>query len=258
MNINIDNININYIVKGYSDDKILLLHGWGSNIGLLKNMIDFLSKTKTVYALDMPGFGQSDQMSCPWCVDNYVDLVIKFIEEMKIDKLSLLGHSFGGRVIIKLVNRENLNFNVDKIILVDSAGIKPKKSIKKIIKVKLFKIGKKIVCSKLVKRMYPNALENLKNRFGSEDYKDATPIMRETLVKTVNEDLTNLLENIKNPTLLIWGEKDTATPFKDAVLMNKLISDSGIVKIENAGHYSFLEAPNLVNRVLESFLKTKE
>ena len=258
MKINIDNLDINYIVEGNSPEKILLLHGWGSNIRLFKNIIDCLSKTKTVYALDMPGFGESDEPPCAWNVDNYVDLVIKFISEMKIEKLSILGHSFGGRVIIKLVNRKNLNFVVNKIILVDSAGIKPKKSLKNILKVRMFKIGKKIVSTNLIKKMYPNALENLKNKFGSQDYKSASPIMRESLVKTVNEDLTYLLKDIKQSTLLIWGDKDTATPIKDAYLMNKLIPDSGIVKIENAGHYSFLEQPILVNRVLESFLKVKE
>lgn len=258
MKINIDNIDINYIVQGDKKEKILLLHGWGANIKLFNNIIDFLSKTKTVYALDMPGFGESQQPPYAWNVDNYVDLVIKFINEMKIEKLSILGHSFGGRVIIKLVNRKKLNFVIDKIVLVDSAGIKPKKSIKNIIKVRAFKIGKKIVSTNLVKKIYPNALENLKNKFGSQDYKSASPIMRESLVKTVNEDLTYLLKNISQPTLLIWGDKDTATPIKDAYLMNKLIPDSGIVKIENAGHYSFLEQPVLVNRVLESFLGVKE
>ena len=122
----INNIEINYIKEGNSDKSILLLYGWGSNIDLFRGIINNLSKTHTVYALDMPGFGKTEDPKNAWCVDDYVDFVIKFIEKMKIEKLSLLGHSFGGRVIIKLVNREQLNFEIDKLILVDSAGILPK------------------------------------------------------------------------------------------------------------------------------------
>jgi len=79
--------------------------------------------------------------------------------------------------------------------------------------------------------------------------------MRDTLVKVVNEDLKDYLPNMKRPTLLIWGTNDTATPLEDAMLMGKLIPDAGLVKIEGAGHYSFLEKPQLVNSVLEAFFK---
>lgn len=253
MRICIDNININYIMEGQGD-AVLLLHGWGSNIKLFNGIIKNLSKTHTVYALDMPGFGESDEPKEAWNVDDYVDFVIKFINEMKITKLSLLGHSFGGRVIIKMVNRENLDFQIDKLILVDSAGIKPVSSNKKTFKGQLYKFLKKIVASKLIRKIFPEALNKLKCKFGSEDYKNATPIMRDTLVKVVNEDLKDLLPNIKNSTLLIWGDKDEATPISDAYTMNKLIKDSGIVTVEGAGHYSFLESPVLVNSVLNSFL----
>ena len=253
MRVGIDNININYIMEGQGD-AVLLLHGWGSNIKLFNGIIKNLSKTHTVYALDMPGFGESDEPKEAWNVDDYVDFVIKFINEMKITKLSLLGHSFGGRVIIKMVNRENLDFQIDKLILVDSAGIKPVSSNKKTFKGQLYKFLKKIVGSKLIRKIFPEALNKLKCKFGSEDYKNATPIMRDTLVKVVNEDLKDLLPNIKNSTLLIWGDKDEATPISDAYTMNKLIKDSGIVTVEGAGHYSFLESPVLVNSVLNSFL----
>ena len=256
MKIDIDNININYIAEG-AGEAVLLLHGWGSNIKLFNGIVKDLSKNYKVYALDMPGFGESEEPKEAWNVDNYVDFVIKFINEMKIKKLSLLGHSFGGRVIIKLVNRKNLNFDIDKLILVDSAGIKPEVKNKKTFKGQLYKVLKKLAKLKLVNAIIPDALNKLKTKFGSEDYKNATPIMRDTLVKVVNEDLKELLVNINKPTLLIWGEKDEATPMSDAYTMNKLIKDSGIVKVEGAGHYSFLENPILVNRVLNSFLGGK-
>lgn len=257
MVINIDDINVNYVVKGEGDN-ILLLHGWGSNIKLFDNMINHLSNSHKVYALDMPGFGESEEPKEAWDVDKYVDFVINFIESMNISTLSILGHSFGGRVIIKMVNRENLTFNVDKLILVDSAGIKPIMQNKKTFKGTMYKFLKSVVSIKFMKKIFPNALNSLKCKFGSEDYRNATPIMRDTLVKVVNEDLKELLPNIKQSTLLIWGDKDEATPISDAHTMNELIQDSGIVTVENAGHYSFLENPILVNSVLDSFLGGKK
>lgn len=249
----INNIEINYIKEGNGDKSILLLHGWGANIDLFRGIINNLSSTHTVYALDMPGFGKTSEPKAPWCVDDYVDFVIKFIEKMKINKLSLLGHSFGGRVIIKLVNREKLKFEIDKLVLVDSAGILPKNK-KKTIKTRVYKVLKVAVGNKISRKMFPNALESLKKKFGSEDYRNASGVMRETLVKVVNEDLEPLLSNISQSTLLVWGTNDTATPISDAKIMEQLIPDSGIVEIKGAGHYSFLEQPQLVNAVLNSFL----
>ena len=78
--------------------------------------------------------------------------------------------------------------------------------------------------------------------------------MRQTLVKVVNEDLTDLIPNITQNTLLIWGKNDTATPIEDGRLMNKLIKNSGIVELE-AGHYSFIDQMYTFNRVIASFLK---
>lgn len=254
MNIKIQDINTNYIVKGEGKN-ILLLHGWGSKLDLFGTIIENLSKNNKVYAIDLPGFGGTDEPKEAWNVDRYVDFVIEFIEKMNIKELSILGHSFGGRVIIKLVNRKNLNFKVDKLVLVDSAGIKPEKSKKTSMKTKVYKILKILVGNKIVSKIFPNLLNNIKKKFGSEDYRNATPIMRDTLVKTVNEDLTDLLPNIKQSTLLIWGDKDTATPIEDAKKMESLIKDSGLVTVEGAGHFSFLEQPILINRVLDSFFK---
>lgn len=250
----INGIKINYVKKGEGTKKILLLHGWGSNIKLFNNIINFLSKKYTVYAIDMPGFGLSEMPPDSWNVDNYIEFIMEYIKVMQIESLSLLGHSFGGRIIIKLNSRKDLPFKIEKNILVDSAGIKHKKKIT--VKNIIYKISKKILGNKYIKQTFPKALEKLKKNFGSEDYKNAVPVMRDTLVKVVNEDLSIYLPKIKVPTLIIWGTKDTATPIEDALLMEKLIPDAGVVKIEGAGHYSFLENPQLVNSVLESFLNS--
>lgn len=250
----VNDININYEEKG-EGELIVVLHGWGSNITLHKNMIDLFSKKYRVIAMDMPGFGQSQEPPAAWCVDDYVQFVIDFLSDCGAEKITFLGHSFGGRVIIKLCSRTDLPFEVNKVILVDSAGILPPKSNKKSFRTYYYKIGKWFLSTKLMQKIAPDALENFRKKMGSADYAAASPLMRQVLVKVVNEDLEPLLPNIKCPTLLVWGVNDTATPLSDGEKMEKAIPDAGLVKLENAGHYSFLEQQFTFNRVMCSFLK---
>lgn len=249
----IDNLKINYICKGKGQQSVLLLHGWGANITLFNQIINHLTPFFKIYAPDLPGFGESDEPTTPWNVDNYVDFVIKFCEKTGIKNCFLISHSFGGRITIKLMSRKNLPFNVEKIVLTGSAGIRPKQTVKGKIKTRLYKIGRSILSAKPCQKLMPNALGNLRRKNGSADYNAASPVMRQCLVKVVNEDLTELIPNISVPTLLIWGEKDDAVPLSDARLMEKLIKDSGLVVFEGCGHYAFLEQGERFCRILDSF-----
>ena len=247
-------LKINYEIKG-SGDFVLLLHGWGANLTLFNGIADIISKKYTVVAVDLPGFGNSEEPKSPWTVSDYVNFTIEFTKFLGIKKVILLGHSFGGRIIIKMMSKENLPFSVSKIILTGSAGIKPKKTAKQKAKILAYKMAKGVLNSAPIKKAFPDALDNLRKKNGSSDYNNATPVMRATLVSVVNEDLTALLSNITPPTLLIWGVNDTATPISDGILMEKLIKGSGLVKIENAGHYAFLEQPYIFGKVIASFLE---
>lgn len=103
-------------------------------------------------------------------------------------------------------------------------------------------------------KLFPDALNRFQKKFGSADYAAASPVMRGSLVKAVNEDLEPLLPQITAETLLIWGDKDTATPLSDGRKMEKQIKGSGLVVFSGAGHYSFLEQPYLFAKVIKSFL----
>lgn len=261
MTVNIDGLNINYKVSG-SGDYVFLLHGWGSNLELFSGLTAAIEEKYTVVALDFPGFGKSDEPKEPWNVSDYVDFTIKFIRTFGCERAILLGHSFGGRVIIKMLGERELPFKVEKIILVDSAGIMPKRSLAYKIRVKTYKAGRRFLELPPVKKLFPDALEKFKKKMGSSDYGSASEVMRQTLVRVVNEDLRHLLKNIKAQTLLVWGDRDTATPLSDAHIMEKEISsagtDVGLVVLEGAGHYSFLEKQFIFNRVIRSFLKAGE
>lgn len=251
---NIDNLEINYIEQG-SGKVVLILPGWGTTINTYMTMINSISTYAKVYCLDMPGFGSSQEPKESWNLDNYVDFVIKFIQKLDIQEINLIGHSNGGRIIIKLMNKKKLPFKVNNVILIGSAGIVHEKTLMQKIRIRTFKVCKKIAQLGSIKRIFPNLIVKVKSKFGSEDYKNASPIMRDSMVKLVNEDLKEFLPNIKVPTLLIWGENDTATPIADGELMEKLIPDSGLVRVKDCTHYVFLERALYVNNIIKTFLQ---
>ena len=146
---------------------------------------------------------------------------------------------------------------IPRMILVGSAGIRHKKNARQIAEVLFYKAVKRIVSTKLIQKAFPGLLEKWQKKWGSEDYRNASPRMRECLVRVVSEDLTSCLSLIPCPTLLMWGEYDTATPLEHAKIMEKLIPDVGLVVLKNAGHYSFLDQSYTFGKVLDSFLEIR-
>lgn len=254
MEIEIDGRKINYIVEG-EGKSILLLHGWGTNIQTMMPIHNILKESYKVYTIDFPGFGESKEPPEDWGVYEYADMVEKLIKKLEMGKVSLLGHSFGGRISIILgANSPEL---IDKIVLVDAAGIKPKRKLKYYFKVYSFKTLKIIYNIFFFWMNKEKRLKKFYEKFGSQDYRDASMTMKKVLSKVVNEDLTELLPKIKQETLLVWGENDDATPLYMAEKMKKEIPNSGLVVFKDAGHYSYIDQYGQFKAVLESFFGIK-
>lgn len=237
-----------------SGDAVLILHGWGTNMNVYKSIIDYLTPYKRVISYDIPGFGESAAPSYAFSTDDYADLALCVLRNLGVDRVTLMGHSHGGRTILNLASRKDPGVTIDKIILIDSAGIVPVKTFMQKLKIKKYKMGKAILSWGPVKKMFPNAIEEYKAKHGSADYKSVSGTVRDSLVKVVNDDYKDRMKDISAPTLLIWGTKDADTPLSDAEFMEKTIPDAGLVKVEGASHYSFLDNPGLVQRVIFSFL----
>ncbi len=251
MVVNIDGLNIEYTQKG-NGIPVLLLHGWGSSFDVYKGVMSALEDRCRLVALNFPGCGNSDTMEKPWTLDDYCDLVLKFIKEVGLDNPILIGHSHGGRVILKLAGDKLLS--PPKIVLLDSAGLIPKKSFKQKMRAKSFKAIKKVLTLPLIKDKSEGLLNKARAHYGSADYNSAPPVLRNTMVSLVNTDLRDIVSNISCPTLLIWGENDTATPLADAKILEKLIPDAGLCVIKGTGHYSFCEKPYEAHAILRSFI----
>ena len=255
MELEIDGYRIRYQITGAGDSTVVILQGWGTKYEVYDSVAACINSKYRVVQFDFPGFSGSDEPREAWSVDDYADFFEKFMQALEIKKAVLLGHSYGGRVIIKLANRDRLPFEIERIVLVDSAGIVPKKTWKQKYKIKKYKLLKKIVNLKPVHAICPDLIDEWKNKQGSEDYRNASPIMKQCMVKAVNEDLTALLGGIRPETLLIWGDLDTATPIADAHVMEEKIPDCGLAVIKGTGHFCFLEQPVIFSNIMKSYFK---
>ncbi|GHS88403.1 alpha/beta hydrolase [Synergistales bacterium] len=261
INIKINGININYCDARETGARnglaVVFLHGWGVDFSYFLPVMERLKESMRVCALDLPGFGGSDEPPVAWGVDDYADFVRAFLTDIGAMRAVLIGHSFGGRIAIKLTARreaDRAGLEIPRIILIDSAGIRPKKTLTRKIKNIFYKIVRRILSIDIIQKKYPDIIERWRVKNGSADYRNASPRMRESLVKVVSEDLTPCLPLVSCPALLVWGENDKATPLRDARVMESLIPDAGLVVLRGAGHYSFIEQSGIFNRVLDSFL----
>ncbi len=244
-----EGVRLHYTDKG-EGQAVVLLHGWGCDGNIFGAAKAWAEEHFRVIAVDFAGFGQSDEPKKVWGVEQYTQSIEALVKHEGIENPILIGHSFGGRVSIMYASRNK----VCKIILTDAAGVKPKRSLRYYVKVYSFKAMRRLAPIFLGKKRAQELIEKRRAKSGSSDYNNATPMMRAILSKVVNEDLCHLMPRITAPTLLFWGENDTATPLNDAKKMEGLIPDAGLVTVAGAGHFAFLENMPLFLRVLESFL----
>lgn len=255
MDIVVDGLHIRYIDRGPADARatVLLLHGWGVDGSIYHLITDHLSDRFRMVVPDLPGFGGSQEPPAPWTLDDYADFVERFAGKLGLREVVGMGHSNGGRILIKLLSRSASPLSIRKAVLIDSAGVKPRHGPGYYLKIYAFKTAKVFFRLPGIRSLFPHAVEKAGKRFGSADYAKASPLMRQCMVLALQEDLTPLLPHIAVPTLLLWGKDDTATPLSDGKRMEALIPDAGLVELPG-GHYAFAESFGICSRVLDSFL----
>lgn len=244
-----NDIDIAYSVEG-EGDAVVMLHGWGCDKSIWKRSVEMLQRHFRVVAIDFAGFGKSDEPKSVWGVEEYTRSVEALLRELGVTCPTLIGHSFGGRVSILYASRNE----VKRVVLTDAAGVKPRRSFGYYRKVYTYKLLKWALPLLIGDKKAQMLLDQRRAKSGSSDYNSATPMMRAILSKCVNEDLCGVMPRISAPVMLFWGDKDTATPISDAHRMAKLIPDAGLVVAEGAGHFAFLEQPELWHASLMNFL----
>ncbi len=236
-------ININYKDTGLKDGKVIVyLHGWGQNIAMMEPIAKPMRETHRTIILDLPGFGSSDEPQEVWSLNDYVEMLHEFLKSLKIKNVNLIGHSFGGKISLLYASI----YPVERLILLASPY-----------KIKISKPSLKMRILKKAKTIpgLGGIAEKMKKRMGSTDYKNASPMMRDILVKHVNTDLTEAAKKIKCPTFIIWGTADEAVPVEDAYELERLIKDSGLTVYEGSTHYAYLERLSQTIAIIKSFIK---
>lgn len=240
---NIMNTKINYTFKDVgSKNTVILLHGWGQNIEMMQPIANKLNDNYNILNIDLPGFGKSDEPDYAWSVYDYAKCINCFVSDLDLKHITIIGHSFGGRIGLIYASI----YNLDKLICLGSPYCRELNKLP--LKTRIYKFMKKISILKPIANI-------MKKYIGSTDYKNASEIMRGVLVKSINIDMIEDIKKINCPTLLIWGDKDTAVPINRAYELNKLIKNSKLIVYDNCTHYAYLEKLDEVCNVINDFIK---
>lgn len=231
----IDGLNIGYDDIG-SGAPVLFLHGWGVDRHTFDPVTSRISDCCRAVSVDLPGFGESDEPASPLDSDGYADFVERFIAALGLEKPIIVGHSNGGKTAAALVGRGYANCS--KLVLISSTGIKPRRKPSFYFNRFKYKLGKKLLASKLFGKAVAKVFDP--DKYGSADWRAASPMMKKTMSAVLAQDIGGRFEKIGVPTLLVWGDADTATPIFMAREMEKRIADSGLIVYKNSDHYAFL------------------
>lgn len=250
--VNIKDLKVEYERTG-KGIPLLILHGWGGSSKSWEKVQQSLASDFEVIVPDLPGFGESGSLKQPWLVSDYVSFILKFVQELELNHFHLVGHSFGGSLAVKFAAEHP--DRVRKMVLLDSAGIKPEPGLKAKILSSLAEVGEAVFSVEPLSKFKENARDYFYLLMKNRDYGKASEIMRETMNNVFDyytdfdlrsgEFLTDL-EKVKVPTLVLWGEEDEIVPIEYGRIMNEKIDNSEFRVISQAGH-----SPNL-NRASET------
>ncbi|MFN2388528.1 MAG: alpha/beta fold hydrolase [Actinomycetota bacterium] len=227
---------------------VVVLHGWGARIEAMTPVTRCLSSGFRVIAIDLPGFGDAPPPATVWGTPDYAAFVVRVLEQLDVGPAHLVGHSYGAKTALLMAAREPAR--VEKLVLVGSPGLRMPPSMRARAK-RIASRGARVAGRLGAPGKKVRAL--VYERIASQDYRDAGA-MRDVLVRVVNEDLTELLPRIGAPTLLVWGTEDDAVPVAHARRMEQLIPDAGLVLLEGAGHFAYLDEPDRFCRIVRHFL----
>lgn len=250
MNYDLEKLDIRF--EEGSGEPVIFLHGWGVDKETFEPILPaFEGRSKLL--ISFPGFGSSPEPDRPWEVQDFAELVKAVIEKYfgANAKPLLVAHSFGGRIGAKM-QRQYQSFS--QIIFIGIAGIIPRRMPKYYFKIYGYKFLKLLNKIPVLGRIFKRPMDSYRRLYGSDDYSNASAVMRTTLSKVVNESQLPNLASIDVPTMLIWGENDRATPLSDGLLIHKTIEHSGLAVIKDAGHFVYVKKADQVRAIITAFL----
>lgn len=240
---------------GSGEQTVLFLHGWGAPVSLYQPVFDLLTgKGYRVVAFDMPGVGETPEPPRPLTVADYVRFTLDFCRQLNLTEVILMCHSHGGRIALSLLSDPHCPVSCDKAVLMDATGVVLPKSTGAKLRGRMYQAAKALGTSRVTRPLFGDLYETMRDKRSSADYKAASPVMRQTMNNVLPADFTALMPGIRAAVLLIWGDRDTATPLICGQTMERLIPGAGLAVIQNAGHFCYADNWPQVSAVLNAFL----
>lgn len=246
---------------GKHGPQVLLLHGWGPGVVHLKSHLQPVAQALQgacrVTAVDFPAHGQTGNPPAPWGVAEYAAWTLALIQELDLAPVAIVAHSFGGRIALHLAARQPQV--VRSLVITGGAGLRREQTPEEKKRAQAYQKQKAALenmkSHRLLRPMIERVEESMRRRHGSADYLALPAELRPTLVKIVNEDLRPLLAEVKQPVMLVWGEKDDATPLWMGQTMQQELADAGLEVFKGRGHFAYLEELDRFCSIVKALVK---
>jgi pimeloyl-ACP methyl ester carboxylesterase len=268
--IKIGNINTRYWAEGDKGSNVILIHGLGASADIWMHNISAIASGYRVYAPDLVGFGRSDKPDVKYSPSYMAVFINDFMTALDIENACLMGLSLGGGVALQYI----LQFasNVQRLVLVDSAGLGREMPLAmRLATVPVIgelmlspsRAGMAFVLKQLVHdpAVITDDLIDLyvELNFSQGAVKTVLALLRACLTihgarPDVLDPITKNLDNIKIPTLIIWGRQDRLFPVGHACFAKEKIPDSYLYIFDQCGHMPNFERPEEFNSVVLNFL----
>lgn len=245
----VDGLLTNYVQAG-AGRTILLLHGWGDSAAGLQDLQKKLSESYEVIAVDLPGFGSTQTPGSIWKLNDYAQFVSSFLGKLDINPYAILGHSNGGAIAIHGVSSGLLY--AEKLVLLASAGIRDEHKGRKNI-LRVVAKGAKALTAPLPRNMQDKIKRKAYQAIGSDLF--VAEHLQETFKNIVTADVRKDAANVVVPTLLIYGDADTATPVRYGKIFEAAMPYSHLEVVKGAGHFVHIDQKDAVYASIQRFLQ---
>lgn len=249
MQIIVDSLLTHYEQNGTGKKTALFLHGWGDDLRTFAHLQKILSKKYTTVSVDLPGFGSTQAPEKVWGLDDYAEFVASFMRKINAQPTVIVAHSNGAALAIR--GLANGALAAEKLVVLGGAGIRDRQKGKKAVLKVIAKTGK-VATFWLPKRHKQKLQKALYGAAGSDML--VAPHLKETFKKTVAQDVQADAKKLSLPVLLIYGEKDRATPPLYGEIYHQIMSSSTLEIVGGAEHFVHQDQPEKVEKLIEEFL----
>lgn len=240
-------------------DPVVVLHGWGSSAAVMRPVSAALESRFRVLSVDLPGHGEAPPPPRPMDLAEHASAVRTLIREAVGRPVAIVGHSNGGRIALHLASEPDAETVVTRLALLAPSGLRRTPSLRTRVR-RAAATTLKAPFELLPGPAREFGLDWLRHSLvwrllSASDYRALEGVMRDTFVRLVNTYLETRLPAVSAPTLVIWGDRDEDIVREQVDRLVKLVPTSRLEVVAGAGHYAFLDRPEVVLTLVTRFLQ---